>query len=102
MNEVIRLMDMFNQYCEQYQDEKDEIINLETFDYDKCIQVMNWLVKTFDVLGELDLKDKQYFLFEQKFLEILCGFLQSETRLYAQIEWKRLLSLECNINLLNV
>jgi len=48
------------------------------------------------------LKDKQYFLFEQNLMEILVGFLESDSRLFSQITWRRLLSLESSADLLHL
>ena len=73
IEEVFRAMDIFNDLNEKYQDQTD---NDMIYDYNKNSKVITDFIQIFDKLTSFHLRDKHYFLFEQKFAEILCGFLQ--------------------------
>ena len=60
------------------------------------------VIALFDDLTRHGIKDKEFFLFEQKFNEILCSFLQNESSLFSRLEWRKLISLESNVRLLDI
>merc|ERR1719474_1177750 len=102
ISETLRFMEQFQGHYEKYQGAAEGDTTLEPFNYDRFGNMMADLVAIFKKVTVLGLRDKNYFLMEQKFWEILVGFLESDSRLFSGLNWRRLMPLNGSLDLLQL